>query len=59
MKRVPKSSPYPLLKCPKCGLELRPTFHGWAFASSPTTKCLGVDAKSTYSHPFQVKEPRQ
>lgn len=47
------SKKYPLLRCPVCGLELRPTMHGWAFASDRNTKCQpGVE--SIYGHPFEV-----
>lgn len=50
-----KANKYPLLICPKCGLELRPTMHGWAFASDKNTKCQpGV--YSVFAHPFVVKK---
>jgi hypothetical protein len=66
MKRKPMRTEArkPLLRCPVCGYEYRPTMLGWAFATSKDTKCIGKDAPQTgsvrsfhtYNHPFKVVE---
>jgi rRNA maturation protein Nop10 len=52
-QKQPKKNKYPLLRCPQCGFEIRPTMHGWAFASSAKTVCQPGE-ETLYAHPFQV-----
>jgi len=61
-KAAPKKDvqKYPLLRCPQCGYEYRPTMN--AFRTTDKTKCIGRDAiedgsvskMHSFNHPFVV-----
>lgn len=53
---MPANKKYPLLRCPKCGYEYRPTMHGWAFKTDAKTPCAGRSAEDSFRHPFKVVE---
>ncbi|QIG68124.1 hypothetical protein EVB55_189 [Rhizobium phage RHph_Y68] len=57
---------FPLLRCPECGYEYRPTSSGWAFRTDKNTKCIGlpiegenlslVSRMPAFHHPFVCVE---
>ncbi|QGZ14049.1 hypothetical protein PP939_gp159 [Rhizobium phage RL38J1] len=61
---------FPLLRCPECGYEYRPTSSGWAFMTDKNTRCIGLPTEEdldktkpmivkrapAYNHPFVCVE---